>query len=53
MPLAYLLDENLRGLLGGASNRHNARGFYPMTSTCRRIIGPTIIHVPMPNLILD
>ncbi|SRR5258706_15028233 len=30
MPLAYLLDENLRGLLWRRIQRHNARGFYPI-----------------------
>jgi predicted nuclease of predicted toxin-antitoxin system len=33
MPLAYLLDENLRGLLWRRIQRHNARGFYPIDVT--------------------
>jgi hypothetical protein len=30
MPLAFLLDENLRGLLWRRIQRHNARGVYPI-----------------------
>ena len=30
MPLAYVLDENLRGLLWRHIQRHNARGSYPL-----------------------
>jgi hypothetical protein len=30
MPLAYLVDENLRGLVWQYIRRHNARGIHPL-----------------------